>query len=220
MNQDNNNLNNNVPNVQPVNSEPVMSQPLQQSNIVSTLDGSTTQNNGGVNQQQVPNGQTIQGVEAFNNVHIEGVQPVVPKPVNTQQVSDMPADNTLREKKKPNVFLIVVAFIVLTGIGIALGTFLFNKFGIQNAENTNETSSSEVAEIEDTNRSYTVESLTSAKIDLLWDDVTYNVDIVVMSNDHYGQVYDDNSGMTDNRKTYLYALINGETHKLDYQYNY
>ena len=41
-----------------------------------------------------------------------------------------------------------------------------------------------------------------------------------MSNDHYGQVYDDNSGMTDNRKTYLYALINGVTHKLDYQYNY
>ena len=43
-------------------------------------------------------------------------------------------------------------------------------------------------------------------------------DIVVISNDNYGKPLDDVSGMTDNVKEYLYALINGETFKLDYQY--
>jgi hypothetical protein len=36
----------------------------------------------------------------------------------------------------------------------------------------------------------------------------------------YGKTYDEVSGMVDHRETYLYALINGETFKLDYQYNY
>ena len=45
-------------------------------------------------------------------------------------------------------------------------------------------------------------------------------DIVVLPNDHYGKTYDEVSGMVDHRETYLYALINGETFKLDYQYNY
>lgn len=51
-------------------------------------------------------------------------------------------------------------------------------------------------------------------------DYTNVTDIVVIPNDHYGQVFGEDSGMTDNRETYLYALVNGETQKLDYQYNY
>lgn len=43
-------------------------------------------------------------------------------------------------------------------------------------------------------------------------------DIVVIQNDNYGKALDDVSGMTDNVKEYLYALVNGETFKLDYQY--
>ena len=45
-------------------------------------------------------------------------------------------------------------------------------------------------------------------------------EIVVLPNDHYGKTYDDVSGMIDNREYYLYAVINGEKMRLDYQYNY
>ena len=45
-------------------------------------------------------------------------------------------------------------------------------------------------------------------------------DIVVLPNDHYGKTFDDVSGIVDNRESYLYAVINGEKIKLDYQYNY
>lgn len=43
-------------------------------------------------------------------------------------------------------------------------------------------------------------------------------DIVVIPNDNYGKAIDDVSGMTDNITEYLYALVNGETFKLDFQY--
>ena len=45
-------------------------------------------------------------------------------------------------------------------------------------------------------------------------------DIVVLPNGHYGKTFDDVSGIVDNRESYLYAVINGEKIKLDYQYNY
>lgn len=45
-------------------------------------------------------------------------------------------------------------------------------------------------------------------------------DIVVLPNDNYGKTYDEVSGIVDHRETYLYALVDGETKKLDYQYNY
>lgn len=45
-------------------------------------------------------------------------------------------------------------------------------------------------------------------------------EIVVLPNDHYGKTYDDVSGMIDNREYYLYAVINDEKMRLDYQYNY
>ena len=45
-------------------------------------------------------------------------------------------------------------------------------------------------------------------------------DIVVLPNDHYGKTFDDVSGIVDNRESYLYAVVNGEKLKLDYQYSY
>ena len=43
-------------------------------------------------------------------------------------------------------------------------------------------------------------------------------DIVVIPNDNYGKAIDDVSGMIDNITEYLYALVDGETFKLDFQY--
>ena len=71
-----------------------------------------------------------------------------------------------------------------------------------------------VTEMSASDNNLKLESLNSFK-KLNYSNVT---DIVIISNDNYGKPLDDVSGMTDNVKEYLYALVNGETIKLDYQY--
>ena len=71
-----------------------------------------------------------------------------------------------------------------------------------------------VTEMSANNNNLNLESLNNFK-KLNYSNVT---DIVVIPNNNYGKPLDDVSGMTDNVKEYLYALINGETFKLDYQY--
>ena len=71
-----------------------------------------------------------------------------------------------------------------------------------------------VTDMSPTGRSISPESLNDFK-KLNYSNVT---DIVVIPNDNYGKPLDEVSGKTDNIREYLYALVNGETFKLDYQY--
>ena len=67
--------------------------------------------------------QTVPNVSDVNNINT--VQPVVG---NVNQVSDSSFEEP-SVKKKRNPIMIVLILILLTAIGVALGVFLFNKFG-------------------------------------------------------------------------------------------
>jgi len=67
---------------------------------------------------------------------------------------------------------------------------------------------------------FTYESTTDSFNNFIKLNYSNVTDIVVLPNDHYGKTFDDVSGIIDNRESYLYAVINGEKSKLDYQYNY
>lgn len=130
-----NSINNPVPIIPtPVTNivEPILNNPQ----VVEQNINQSVQNNSN-NQVQQPINQNINIQQLAPNIsdNINTVQPVVS---NVNQVQDSSLEDT-SVKKKRNPIMIVLVLILLTAIGVALGVFLFNKFGNKNdteSENT------------------------------------------------------------------------------------
>lgn len=106
--------------------EPTLNNP-QVTQVEQNINQSVENNSNNQFQQPINQSmnmqQTVPNVSDVNNINT--VQPVVG---NVNQVSDSSFEEP-SVKKKRNPIMIVLILILLTAIGVALGVFLFNKFG-------------------------------------------------------------------------------------------